>query len=336
MLKVLAKIGLALGVLLVGAMVWHVIIAPRSLVYYKSPEISAVVVDAYTGKPIEGASVYVHWGALRPRGGLFSESIDTMELHAATASTGRDGTFTIPAWGPVGAERSWNFYDWDPAVSVTMPGYKVANESNRYNQSRVTPDAPYRGMVTLRPPTWAGDRIELERLEGTDLGVATSTLLNTSGGVASNGLSYYEVSEKMVEGGRLIDTEDFPKIGYIRPTPEVVINSLQSVATNTIHTRLYDQPTGAVEESSTVAVAITLFPDDARRVAELLRKNLGKHDLLLMLGDTPLGKTDSAMSADTPDSVPVPSGPKTMYLPLRKHQDAQLIERDLRKLVRHE
>jgi hypothetical protein len=58
--------------------------------------------------------------------------------------------------------------------------------------------------------------------------------------------------------------------------------------------------------------------------------------LLLMLGDTPLGKMDSAMSADTPDSVPVPSGPKTMYLPLRKHQDAQLIEHDLRELVRHQ
>jgi hypothetical protein len=336
MFKVLAKIGLALGVLIVGATVWHVTIAPRSPVYYKSPEISAVVVDAYTGKPIEGASVYVHWGALRPRGGLFSESSDARDLHVATASTGKDGTFTIPAWGPVGAARAWTFYDWDPAVSVTKPGYKVANKSNRYNQSRVTHDAPYYGTVTLRLPTWAGDRIELERLEGTDLGVATSTLLNTSGEVDSNGLSYYEVSEKMVEGGRLIDTEDFPKVGYIRPTPEVVINSLHSIATNTIHTRLYDQPTGAVEESSTVAVAITLFPDDARRVAELLRKNLGKHDLLLMLGDTPLGKMDSAMSADTPDSVPVPSGPKTMYLPLRKHQDAQLIEHDLRELVRHQ
>jgi hypothetical protein len=42
-------------------------------------------------------------------------------------------------------------------------------------------------------------------------------------------LSFYVVHDEKVEGGRFIDKPDFPKLGYIAATPDLVVQRLQSV-----------------------------------------------------------------------------------------------------------
>ena len=95
---------------------------------------------------------------------------------------------------------------------------------------------------------------------------------------AANGpLSFYVVHDEKIEGGRFIDTSDFPKLGYIAATPDLVIRRLQSVTTN-----------GSLPFSEArPGVFITLRSEDAPSFIALTERAVGKQ-LLTMLGDTPL------------------------------------------------
>jgi hypothetical protein len=57
--------------------------------------------------------------------------------------------------------------------------------------------------------------------------------------------------------------------------------------------------------------------------------------LLIVLGENPLGECFLSESADTADSIRIPAGFSTNFVPLRAHQNVQEIERDLKRLVRH-
>jgi hypothetical protein len=48
-------------------------------------------------------------------------------------------------------------------------------------------------------------------------------------------LSFYTVSEERIEGGRLIDTLDFPKLGYISARPDLVVTQLVAVSETVSH-----------------------------------------------------------------------------------------------------
>jgi len=160
-------------------------------VYYKSSPISATVVDAYTGQPIEGATIQVRWSALHHK---WPEGADSMDIHTATTTTDKNGLFTIPAWGPVGAARKWHYYDFDPMVSFSKTGYKSAYKDNDNNQDSVTSGAIPFLSVTLKSPSWAGNNLELESLDNNAHPISsTNTLSSISDEVLSNSLSYYVV-----------------------------------------------------------------------------------------------------------------------------------------------
>lgn len=42
-------------------------------------------------------------------------------------------------------------------------------------------------------------------------------------------LAFYVVSDVKIEGGRLIDTPDMPKLGYIAGKPDLTVTNLQAV-----------------------------------------------------------------------------------------------------------
>ena len=151
---------------------------------------------------------------------------------------------------------------------------------------------------------------------------------------AAKPLSYYVVSEVSINGGRFIDTPDFPKLGYVRPVPDLVIGSLKAAGIYKLHTVADVEGSSQHTESWGQAISITLFAADAERVAELKRQNIGKNDLVWMLGDTPLGTTFLRDSADSSDSVRVPTEPTTTVIPVREHQNVREIEHDLKNLVR--
>jgi len=305
-------------------------------VYYKSSPISATVVDAYTGQPIEGATIQVRWSALHHK---WPEGADSMDIHTATTTTDKNGLFTIPAWGPVGAARKWHYYDFDPMVSFSKTGYKSAYKDNDNNQDSVTSGAIPFLSVTLKSPSWAGNNLELESLDNNAHPISsTNTLSSISDEVLSNSLSYYVVHKNIVENGRYINSTDFLTTGYIRPKPDVLITNIKSFSINLPNDVLNkDWPRPNFHFANTdkqepySAFSITLFTKDAQKVARLEWANNGGNDLLFMLGNKPLAA--NYLSTGKFDKIPIPTNSQTIYLPLREHQDIHEIEQALQKLV---
>ena len=98
---------------------------------------------------------------------------------------------------------------------------------------------------------------------------------------SSNGtsvpLSFYVVSDQKIEGGRFIDTPDFPKLGYIAATPDLVVKRLESVTLDASPPFSETRP----------AVSIAMCPEDAPSFTALTERAIEKK-LLLMQGGTPL------------------------------------------------
>jgi hypothetical protein len=90
-------------------------------------------------------------------------------------------------------------------------------------------------------------------------------------------LSFYVVSDHKIEGGRFIDTPDFPKLGYIAATPDLVVKRLESVALDVSPPFSETRP----------AVSIAMGSQDALSFTALTERAIEKK-LLLMQGDTPL------------------------------------------------
>jgi hypothetical protein len=146
-------------------------------------------------------------------------------------------------------------------------------------------------------------------------------------------LAFHVVSTQRIDEARFIDTPDFPSYGYVRIVPELVITRLQAAGTLTINTIWNDAATGEAEKTSSPGAFFAFFAKDARDVAELKRQHIGKDNLLITLGGSPLGECFLSESADAADSIRIPTGPSTNYVPLRAHQNVKQIERDLKTLV---
>ena len=112
-------------------------------------------------------------------------------------------------------------------------------------------------------------------------------LCGCSSNVPSTPLSFYTVSEEKIDGGRFIDTADFPKLGYIATTPDLVITRLADVyqtepqAGVIINGKVVPTPAGRS------AIGIEISPDDAQKLSALSERAIGKR-LLMMLGEKPL------------------------------------------------
>lgn len=117
---------------------------------------------------------------------------------------------------------------------------------------------------------------------------ATALVLSVSPmALGQTPLAFYIVSPQAMEGGRFIDTPDFPRLGYISATPQLEIRKLESVI-----------PGEATAKGTTFHIRMT--PDDAKRFALLTERAIGKQ-MLMMLGSVPL------MAARVRDPIMGPS-----------------------------
>jgi hypothetical protein len=87
-------------------------------------------------------------------------------------------------------------------------------------------------------------------------------------------LAFYVVSLKKIEGGRFIDTKEFPKLGYIPAKPGLGITELSMVA-------LTKRP------GDRSPILITLKQKQVEQLANFTGRNVDRK-ILLMLGNEPL------------------------------------------------
>ena len=91
-------------------------------------------------------------------------------------------------------------------------------------------------------------------------------------------LAFYIVNPQRIDGGRFIDTPDFPKLGYISAVPQLEIKKLETVIPD-------ERRTATTAKGSTFHIRMT--PDDAKQFAVVTEQAVGKQ-MLIMLGDMPM------------------------------------------------
>ena len=142
----------------------------------------------------------------------------------------------------------------------------------------------------------------------------------------SGSLSFYVVSEEKVDGGRFIDTSDFPKLGYITPKPDLVIKQLVAVSETISHSsmvkigkdgKLIETPLPGVP-----AIDVQILPADAQKFEALTKRNIGKR-VLLMVDDMPL----------IAPVVQSPISTLSFQITIGEHSNQKVIEDALKKLV---
>jgi len=96
-------------------------------------------------------------------------------------------------------------------------------------------------------------------------------------------LKFFIVSSNQIAGGRFIDTEQFPKLGFIPPAPGLVIRTLKEVSVQE------ERPNpGASNPNLRIwAFDFELTETDAPRLASFTESNIDNR-LLMMVGDKPL------------------------------------------------
>jgi hypothetical protein len=104
-------------------------------------------------------------------------------------------------------------------------------------------------------------------------------------------LTFFIVSEQKINGGRFIDSTNFPKLGYVAAKPDLMVTNLADVfpakvADSAIMVDGKGKPT-IVPTHPPPSLTVKLTPPDAKRFTELTERALDKQ-LLIMLGDKPL------------------------------------------------
>jgi hypothetical protein len=101
-------------------------------------------------------------------------------------------------------------------------------------------------------------------------------------------LSFYVVSKEKVDGWKYIDTPQFPKLGYISPTPDLVINQLKDVKPFKVPSiSTTTDADGQTQMKQPPVIEITLLEEDAASFTALSRR-AHRHQILTMVGDIPL------------------------------------------------
>ena len=126
---------------------------------YSADPVYARVVDADTGKPIQGVAVVAYWELYQ--GSITGDGMPCGAVNVAEAVTGKDGWFRIPGWGPVkgacGRMRNGN-----PLVYFFKPGYKYLRESSGVGLD-------YTKEVSVAQVWWNGHTIKLHEFPNLDL-----------------------------------------------------------------------------------------------------------------------------------------------------------------------
>ena len=127
---------------------------------YSAKPITATVVDAETGQPLQGVNVVAHWVLHGPTW----QSAGDLEL--TEAETDREGKFHIPGWGPktipADLPRGTRLGNSDPALVFFKSGYKVRHVGNELQPKRLRPEHD----TPVRYSDWDGKVIKLERFSG--------------------------------------------------------------------------------------------------------------------------------------------------------------------------
>ncbi len=88
--------------------------------YNSGPEISGVVTDLYSGKPLPGVYVVWHWSGRKNAGFVDSQSIC---YRAAIATTDNSGRYVLPSWNVFNLGLPYIYDKKDEVQIVFKPGY---------------------------------------------------------------------------------------------------------------------------------------------------------------------------------------------------------------------
>jgi hypothetical protein len=124
--------------------------APALAVIYTAEAIEGWVVDAGTGRPLEGVIIVAHWQLM----GGFEGGNPVGQLQIHEAVTDQAGRYYIPAWGPRFALRG-RLRNASPNLLFFKPGYRHRVLDNRW----------YAGRDNSKSD-WNGKTVTLERIEG--------------------------------------------------------------------------------------------------------------------------------------------------------------------------
>ena len=125
-------------------------------------------------------------------------------------------------------------------------------------------------------------------------------------------LTFYTLSATKLEGGQFLDTEHYPKLGYIAATPELSLTHLESVAPQTA------SPGG----SKAPVIQVRLTPEDTKKLTAFTQGALHK-TIVIRLGETIL------MAPRVNDALTSPE----IGITLREGPSRQTIEAGLKKLA---
>lgn len=113
--------------------------------------INSQVVDADTGKPVQGAIVVAYWQL--HQGSLGGDALPCAAANVEEAVTDKDGKFRLPGWGPIKGHCGY-MRGGDPLMFIFKPGYY-------YNQY---PNTPYgTDVVTVTHNGWEGRQMKLKK-----------------------------------------------------------------------------------------------------------------------------------------------------------------------------
>lgn len=112
-------------------------------------------------------------------------------------------------------------------------------------------------------------------LGSSDDGTVTQSQTNQTAGIEPDGISFYVVSEAILEGGTYVHNPVLPDGGYIAATPDVTFRSLESVVEAHLAVG-----TGANQELP--MLVITLSESDGQTLRDFTETHVGKRVLICL------------------------------------------------------
>jgi hypothetical protein len=278
---------------------------------YECFSTSGLVIDEYSGRPIEGVKIQLLGNISRPTGNAHAPEI--RNVYYFSVRTDSNGIYTIPALtNEIGMD--WEYYE-----QLLIP--KTGREPQDISPSSFNDSIPSLGLVIRTV------KLRQEPIARDELFEQETNITSISEEIPSNSLAFYTAHKVKVEGGRFIDAlglskaRGLSKRAYIRPKPELVITHIKSFSTSTLNLYFW--------EPGFKRIAVKLFPDDARKL-EILRRTrvVGAgpgliNDFVVMLGGKP------TLSLWPPNSGSISVG----YLYFPKDQDTHEVEQFLKNLV---
>jgi hypothetical protein len=119
---------------------------------YHAEAIEGSVVDAETGKPLEGVIIVAHWEL---KGGL-EGGTPIAELQIFETVTDSNGRYYFPSWGPKLIPPTGQLQGDSPGLMLFKPGYRAGGFSNLYSETYGTSTFFYNKKM-----------LKLERFKGT-------------------------------------------------------------------------------------------------------------------------------------------------------------------------